>query len=109
MVLTQPEDLDVIGMAEDDLEAAFQVFFVRGRPGARPRGWVVDRVEDLNRAELMASFVRQLYMERQEVPPRVLVPDAPRRTARCSRRGWPARRGSKVTHRRARSAAPSAS
>ena len=30
MVLTQPEDLDVVGVAEDDLEAAFQVFFVRG-------------------------------------------------------------------------------
>ena len=32
---SQPEDLDVVGLAEDDLEAAFQVFFVRRRPGAR--------------------------------------------------------------------------
>src|SRR5439155_6451677 len=77
MVLTQPEDLDVIGMAEDDLEAAFQVFFVRGGRVLGRRGWVVDRVEDLNRAELVASFVRQLYMEREEVPPRVLVPSLP--------------------------------
>jgi excinuclease ABC subunit C len=77
MVLTQPEDLDVIGMAEDDLEAAFQVFFVRGGRVLGRRGWVVDRVEDLNRAELVASFVRQLYMEREEVPPRVLVPTLP--------------------------------
>src|SRR5262245_54596897 len=30
MVLTQPEDIDIIGLAEDDLEAAFQVFIVRG-------------------------------------------------------------------------------
>jgi excinuclease ABC subunit C len=77
MVLTQPEDLDVIGLAEDDLEAAFQVFFVRGGRVLGRRGWVVDRVEDLNRAELVASFVRQLYMERTEVPPRVLVPALP--------------------------------
>jgi excinuclease ABC subunit C len=77
MVLTQPEDLDVIGMAEDDLEAAFQVFLVRGGRVLGRRGWVVDRVEDLNRAELVASFVRQLYMEREEVPPRVLVPTLP--------------------------------
>ena len=76
MVLTQPEDLDVIGLAEDDLEAAFQVFFVRGGRVLGRAGWVVDRVEDLNRAELVASFVRQLYMERTEVPPRVLVPAA---------------------------------
>jgi excinuclease ABC subunit C len=77
MVLSQPEDLDVIGMAEDDLEAAFQVFFVRGGRVLGRKGWVVDRVEDLDRAQLMASFVRQLYMEREEVPPRVLVPSIP--------------------------------
>jgi excinuclease ABC subunit C len=77
MVLTQPEDLDVVGFAEDDLEAAFQVFFVRkGRVMGR-KGWVVDRVEDLDRPQLISSFVRELYMERQEVPPRVLVPEIP--------------------------------
>jgi excinuclease ABC subunit C len=77
MVLTQPEDLDVIGLAEDDLEAAFQVFFVRrGRVTGR-KGWVVDRVEDLERPQLISSFVRELYMERQDVPPRVLLPQIP--------------------------------
>jgi excinuclease ABC subunit C len=77
MVLTQPEDLDVIAMVEDDLEAAFQVFFVRrGRVMGR-KGWIVDRVEDLDRPQLLGSFVRELYMERAEVPPRVLVPEPP--------------------------------
>ena len=47
------------------------------RPGAGPQGWVVDRVEDLDRPGLVASFLEQLYMERQEVPPRVLVPALP--------------------------------
>jgi excinuclease ABC subunit C len=77
MVLTQPEDLDVIGMAEDDLEAAFQVFVVRGGRVVGRKGWVVDRVEELTGAELVASIVRQLYMERDDVPPRVLVPEVP--------------------------------
>ena len=77
MVLSAPEDLDIVGMAEDDLEAAFQVFFVRGGRVLGRKGWVVDRVEELTREELIASFVRQLYMERQEVPPRVLVPQVP--------------------------------
>ena len=77
MVLTQPEDLDLVGMVEDDLEAAFQVFFVRrGRVMGR-KGWIVDRVEELDRPQLIASFVRELYMEREEVPPRVLVPEVP--------------------------------
>jgi excinuclease ABC subunit C len=77
MVLAQPQDLDVVGLVDDDLEAAFQVFFVRrGRVMGR-KGWVVDRVEELDRPQLIASFVRDLYMEREEVPPRVLVPEMP--------------------------------
>jgi excinuclease ABC subunit C len=96
MVLTQPDDLDVIGFAEDDLEAAFQVFFVRrGRVMGR-KGWVVDRVEELSREELVASFVRQLYMERQEVPPRVLVPARPA-GAEVLEQWLSVRRGSRVT------------
>jgi excinuclease ABC subunit C len=77
MVLDRAEDLDVIGMASDDLEAAFQVFFVRGGRVLGRKGWVVDRVEELEIDDLVASFVRQLYMEREEVPPRILVPALP--------------------------------
>lgn len=77
MVLSQPEDLDVVALAEDDLEAAFQVFFVRGGRVLGRRGWVVDRVEELDRPALVASFLEQLYMEREEVPPRILVPEPP--------------------------------
>jgi excinuclease ABC subunit C len=78
MVLARGDDLDVIGMEEDDLEAAFQVFFVRrGRVMGR-RGWVVDKVEDIDAAGLAASFLRELYMERgDDVPPQVLVPAWP--------------------------------
>jgi excinuclease ABC subunit C len=96
MVLTPPQDIDVVGLAEDDLEAAFQVFFVRkGRVLGR-KGWIVDRVEDLDRPQLIASFLEQLYMERQEVPPRVLVAAAPAdrdvlETWLVGRRGGPVR------------------
>ncbi|MDP9343131.1 MAG: excinuclease ABC subunit UvrC [Actinomycetota bacterium] len=77
MVLGHREDLDAIGLDEDDLEAAFQVFFVRrGRVMGR-KGWVVDKVEDLDRSELLRSFLRELYMEQEDAPPRILVPELP--------------------------------
>jgi excinuclease ABC subunit C len=77
MVLPRTQDLDVVGMDEDDLEAAFQVFFVRrGRVTGR-KGWIVDRVEALDTPQLVGSFIRELYMERDEVPPRVQVPAWP--------------------------------
>src|SRR3954452_5002148 len=57
------EDVDVVGLAEDDLEAAVQVFFVRkGRVVGR-RGFVVDKVEALDRAQLIGNVLEGLYYD----------------------------------------------
>ena len=78
MVADRAEDLDVIGLAEDELEAAVQVFYVRrGRVVGR-KGFVVDKVEDLTRPQLVSSVVEQLYAEPAVgYPKEVLVPDLP--------------------------------
>ena len=48
MVAERSEDIDVIGLADDDLEAAVQIFYVRkGRVVGR-KGFIVDKVEDLS-------------------------------------------------------------
>jgi len=78
MVTERPEDLDVLGIAEDELEAAVQVFFVRrGRVVGR-KGYVADKVEDLNGPQFAARVLEQLYgAGGLEVPRRVLVPEEP--------------------------------
>lgn len=78
MVTERVEDLDVFGIAEDELEAAVQVFYVRrGRVVGR-KGFVVDKVEDLSRAQLVADIVEQHYHEApMGVPPLIVVPDEP--------------------------------
>ncbi|HYI63162.1 MAG TPA: excinuclease ABC subunit UvrC [Acidimicrobiales bacterium] len=79
MVVDQGEDLDVIGLAEDELEAAVQVFFVRkGRVLGR-KGFVVDKVEDLAPGELIGRVLGELYQEPPPlgVPRTVLVPEDP--------------------------------
>src|SRR5207245_5881890 len=78
MVTERPEDLDVLGMAEDELEAAVQVFYVRrGRVVGR-KGFVVDKVEDLTRPQLLAHVLEQRYAEAALGAPReVLVPAEP--------------------------------
>ncbi|HEY6294375.1 MAG TPA: excinuclease ABC subunit UvrC, partial [Streptosporangiaceae bacterium] len=47
VVLPDGTDCDVIALAGDQLEAAVQVFYVRGGRVRGQRGWVVDKVEDV--------------------------------------------------------------
>jgi excinuclease ABC subunit C len=95
MVSSRNEDLDVIGFVEDELEAAFQVFFVRkGRVTGR-KGYIVDKVEDLATPELVAGFVQRLYAD-SHVPKQVLTPVVPAETEVLQR--WlSGLRGSAVT------------
>src|SRR5918999_1605991 len=76
MVSSERDEMDAIGITEDVLEAALQVFFVRrGRVTGR-KGFVVDNIEDLSTPELLARFLERLYAE-SEVPKRVLLPTEP--------------------------------
>jgi excinuclease ABC subunit C len=61
VVLGDGTDCDVIALAEDQLEAAVQVFYVRGGRVRGQRGWVVDKVEDISTAELVEQFLGQVY------------------------------------------------
>ncbi len=79
MVAGRDEDLDVIGLAGDDLEAAAQVFYVRrGRVVGR-KGFVVDRADDLDSGQLVAEVVAAHYRSDppRGIPREVLVPHEP--------------------------------
>jgi excinuclease ABC subunit C len=61
MVGERDEDLDIIGIAEDEFEAAVQIFYVRkGRVVGR-KGFIVDKVEDVTSSGLAALVVERLY------------------------------------------------
>ncbi|WP_418276962.1 excinuclease ABC subunit UvrC [Isoptericola jiangsuensis] len=61
VVLSDDTDADVFGLVGDELEAAVQVFHVRGGRIRGQRGWIVERVEDVTDAELVEHLLQQVY------------------------------------------------
>jgi excinuclease ABC subunit C len=78
-------DADVIALAEDQLEAAVQVFYVRGGRVRGQRGWVLDKIEDVTTATLVENFLGQVYGDaltdaeaiNAGLPREILVPELP--------------------------------
>jgi excinuclease ABC subunit C len=81
VVLGDGADADVIALAEDPLEVAVQIFYVRGGRIRGQRGWVADRVEEGGTAELVEHFLLQLYAGGDDagdtIPREILVPELP--------------------------------
>jgi excinuclease ABC subunit C len=79
IVLGDGTDADVVGISEDELEAAVQIFHVRDGRVRGQRGWVVEKVEDIDTGGLVGQFLQQLYgdQEPEAVPREILVPALP--------------------------------
>ncbi|MFE9254498.1 excinuclease ABC subunit UvrC [Streptomyces sp. NPDC006879] len=100
VVLADATDADLIAVAEDELEAAVQIFHVRGGRVRGQRGWVTDKVEAVDTSGLVEHALQQLYGEEhgEGVPKEVLVPALPEDEVAVA--AWLAgRRGSAVSLR----------
>jgi excinuclease ABC subunit C len=101
VVLADGTDCDVIALAEDQLEAAVQVFYVRGGRVRGQRGWVVDKVEDISTGELVEQFLGQVYGEDPVAADRLSGFAAGDRIGASSRRGEEGTASSGAQERRA--------
>jgi excinuclease ABC subunit C len=101
VVLGDGTDADVVAFADDPLEAAVQVFNVRGGRVRGQRGWVVEKTEELTAGDLVHHFCSQVYGGEHgeaQIPRELLVPELPGDVEALAE--WlSAQRGSRVTIR----------
>ncbi|MDQ6739127.1 MAG: excinuclease ABC subunit UvrC, partial [Actinomycetota bacterium] len=81
VVLAEDTHADIFAVHQDELEAAVQVFHVRGGRIRGQRGWVVEKVEDSTPDELIEHLLQQVYGDddsnRDGIPRQILVPEQP--------------------------------
>jgi excinuclease ABC subunit C len=75
VVFTDSTDADVVAMVEDPLEAAAQVFYVRGGRIRGERGFILEKSEDLPSSGYLERILQRIYDDRVDldVPREVLV------------------------------------
>ncbi|WMY77297.1 excinuclease ABC subunit UvrC [Citricoccus sp. I39-566] len=80
VVLPESTEADIFAIAEDELEAAVQVFHVREGRIRGQRGWVVEKVEDVSPGTMVEQLLEQVYGSLEDtsrIPREVLVPQLP--------------------------------
>lgn len=77
VVLTDDTDVDIFGIAYDELAAAVQLFIVRGGRIRGVRGWVVDTELDVTMAELVETVLQNAYDDASVPAREVVVPAVP--------------------------------
>jgi excinuclease ABC subunit C len=77
LVLGDAVDVDVFGIAYDELAAAVQLFIVRGGRIRGVRGWVVDTELDVSLADLVDSVLQNAYDQAEPPAREILVPAVP--------------------------------
>lgn len=81
VVLSEDTNADIFAVEQDELEAAVQVFHVRGGRIRGQRGWVVEKVEDATQADFWEHLMQQVYggeeQQQDAIPRQILVPELP--------------------------------
>ena len=77
VVTDRAEDFDLMATESDDLECSVQVLKVRNGRIVGRYGSIIDKVEDVTPAQIMATVLRDLYDEASPPPRRILMEALP--------------------------------
>lgn len=66
-------DIDVIGIARNELEVCIEIFFVRGSKMIGREHFFFEGLNDETDSEILSSFIKQFYMTRPILPNKIML------------------------------------
>ncbi len=65
--------IDVLGMARNNIKVCIEVFFVRGSKMVGREHYFFDNLEDVEDKEILSSFIKQYYFDKQDLPNKIML------------------------------------
>lgn len=66
-------DIDVIGLARNDIWVCIEIFFVRGSKMIGREHYFFDNLKEMADKEVISGFLKQYYMDKEAVPNRIMM------------------------------------
>ena len=66
-------DIDVIGLAKNEITACVEIFFVRKSKMIGREHYFFKELNDISNEEILSSFVKQYYMTKEEIPHKIML------------------------------------
>ena len=70
-------NIDVIGIAKNDLEVCIEIFFVRGSKMVGREYYFFQDLIDMEDSEILSGFLKQYYMDNPNLPNKIMMREEP--------------------------------
>lgn len=66
-------DIDVIGLARNDLSVCVEVFFVRSSKMIGREHYFLNELKDMENSEILSGFIKQYYIGNENLPSKIMI------------------------------------
>ena len=66
-------DIDVIGIARNEISVCVEVFFVRHSKMVGREHFFFNELKDMEISEIISGFIKQYYTEKENIPSKIMI------------------------------------
>lgn len=66
-------DIDVIGIAKNEMSVCIEVFFVRSSKMIGREHYFFNELKDMETSEIISGFIKQYYLENENIPSKIMI------------------------------------